>query len=206
MNLTIIQELGSVFGNVKQCKIVGVTGVEPADNQELKFISTPQHVIWCKLQNSSPYPLAYFPNTELRDKALQSILHCSSNYILLDYNTYFDVSLIPDSAAKKILYDQYEWNLVKCLMNSIDYIQKNKPAENIKALDAFAGLPTQGLNTMLKLGVSFPINNTKLPFVWAKTLKVDNQLRKLGISKFQVFNILTNLNNESFSNTRTYYY
>lgn len=201
MNVTIIQEKGSIFGNIKQVKLLNVTKVTPADNIVLGGIKGPQSVIWCEFCDSPAYPIAYFPSPKLRDKAIEHIYLSSNKIVVLDYNIYFCDHVVDDQIVRNTLI-QDGYTLIKAIAYAVMWI-KNSGARNFGYhLDAFSVLSPGTYNSIVKLGVEAPVIHQRIHSIWSKTLKVETKYLEMGFTKLQIFKSLIDINNEKFISRR----
>lgn len=194
--MNVVQEHPSINGKIRRTLLKNVEDISPADNIWVgeKFH---RYAIKCVFE-VGVYNIGFFANEKVRNKAIEEILN--SNYVVLDYNKYFNASYITDVQARKIILDK-RYELFISLRSAISKISSD--VNVLQRLDAFTLAPRTLLNN-IRLAISMPINNTELAGIWAKTLRSPRDIPKWGMGKQQYWQTLIQLNNEQFHKVHSY--
>ncbi len=182
--ILIRQEMPSINGLLKANTIKNPYKFMPENNATIKGTNVPVDVIWCKFRNASSYPIAYFASRELRDQAYNELTQTQSTYVVLDYNKYFNVSLVTDQIAVSVI-KQYKITLSKTIKFAMDRIHNTT---NFRQLDAFSGFTERELiDIITKDQIHI---DEKYASIWSKCLWVPELVRSNGLSKKQFFEVL----------------
>lgn len=190
MNKRIIIEQPSITGNLSSNILHDVTEVALINSCIIPSATSPMDVIRCIFNNKPPYNIGHFTTRSQRDQAFKVINQTNKAWIVLDYNEYFGVPLLPDSLMDNLLPSKY--TIEKALNYALTTI-----GTDISTTDAFSGLHKKVLQDITTRKELNHFLEPSLAQIWAKTLKAPYRYTYgVGVAKVQFFTYLISRHNE----------
>lgn len=191
--MTIIQEQPSSNGWLKSNEIRGVISAY-ATNGMIPGATQTEPGIELELPFGKRYFIGRFPSVEARDKCVNYIYdNRFKTSIILSLEEFFEEDYLNDELITHVLA---EYTIRDYLINLFKTKMKNVNVYDAVKMDAFSMFPPAIIYKMMRGGDVNLNVVSNLYAIWARTLPMNEQLRKFSISKFKYFYHLIKKNNE----------